>query len=161
MNAKQLYFALAKNSSTKKYFNGIYARDTLVDIQAPPNLIICNTDSSRSRGKHWVLFHLKGGDMIFYDSLGHNFPYYGTEFVNFVNRWSSTYEFVNTRTQPLHTRLCGIYCLYFAYYSCLKWSPSNIVKSMTSPRKVKMYVAQLFVICTYFACPLIQCCVKL
>lgn len=162
MNTKQLYYALVHNSVTKKCFDGIYARDTLVDIEAPPNLIICNTDASDSPGQHWILFHFKKrGHLVFYDSLGHNFDHYGDEFVTFVARWATTFEHVTERTQPVNSNLCGIYCLYFAYYSCKRWTAERIIKTMTYPRKVLNVVNQMYTICKYFACPLLQCCVRL
>ena len=161
MNTKQLFFALAQNNVTKKCFDGIFAKDTLKDIEAPPKLIICNTDTSDSTGEHWVLFHLKNRHMIFYDSLGKHFNFYGSEFNAFVCRWAQTYEFVHERTQPVNTRLCGIYCLYFAYYSCQKSSPHDIIKSMTSKKFVLDVVRRHFSICKYFSCPFLQCCIRL
>jgi len=161
MNTKQLFYALRKNNTTEKYFDGIFARNTLRQIEAPPQLLVCNTDNISSPGIHWILFHFKGEHLIFYDSLGHHFSHYGDEFVQFVQRWAKTFEFVTKRTQPPNTNLCGAYCLYFAYFSCKNWKTDRIVNSMTSSRKVLNVVSRLFTICTFFACPFLQCCINL
>lgn len=162
MNTKQLYYALVHNAVTRKCFDGIYARDTLVDIQSTPELVICNTDYSNATGEHWILFHFKKpGHLIFYDSLGHDFAHYGKEFVTFVQRWATTFEHVAHRTQPLDSNLCGVYCLYFAYYTCKYWTRAKIIKSMTSSRKVVSVVNKLYTLCEPSQCPFLQCCVKL
>jgi len=161
MNSKQLFYALHHNKVTEPFFDGIYARNTLVQIQAPPQLVVCNTDRLGSPGIHWILFHFKGDHLIFYDSLGHPFSHYGDEIILFVQRWATSFECVTKRTQPSKTNLCGMYCLYFAYYSCQNWKTDRIVKSMTSSHKVLNVVSRIFTICTFFACPFLQCCVTL
>ena len=160
MDTKQLYVALMKNKVTKKCFDGIYAKDTLDDISSKPQLIICNTDYSSEEGEHWVLFYFdKHSDsVIFYDSLGNDLEYYGSEFIDFVNKYAKHYTFYNKRTQPRNSSLCGVYCLYFAYFTCKGFSMSKIIKSMRNASKLLKIVHKIFHISKQFQCKLLQCC---
>ena len=160
MNTKQLYVALMRNKITKKCFDGIYARDTLEDIKSKPELIICNTDDSTQEGEHWVVFYFdKNSDsVLFYDSVGNDLEYYGSEFVDFANKYATHYIYSDKRTQPINSSLCGIYCLYFAYFKCKGFSMQKIIKSMTRSSKVLKVVHKIFHVSKRFQCKLLQCC---
>ena len=160
MNSKQLFCALTCQKITTKYFDGIFAKDTLVDIESPPKLLICNTDVLSDPGEHWVLFHFIDHHARFYDPLGKDFAVYGSEFVALVNKWSTSHEICDIRTQPLNTSLCGVYCLYFAYFTCKGKSTKSIVENMTSARKVWNFVKRIFFICPDSQCKLLQCCIR-
>ena len=84
MNTKQLWNALILNPVTNKYFDGIFSIDTLQDIKEKPTLIICNTDPSYKPGEHWILFFFYDKSVDFFDSLGRDITYYGSEFIDFV-----------------------------------------------------------------------------
>ena len=84
MNTKQLWNALTLNPVTNNYFDGIFSIDTLKDIKEKPTLIVCNTDPSDKVGEHWILFFFHDNTVDFYDSLGHDITYYGSEFIYFV-----------------------------------------------------------------------------
>ena len=84
MNTKQLWSALTLNPVTNNYFDGIFSIDTLKDIKEKPTLIVCNTDPSDKVGEHWILFFFYDNTIDFYDSLGHDITYYGSEFIYFV-----------------------------------------------------------------------------
>ena len=84
MNTKQLWIALTLNPKTNFYFDGIFSIDTLKDIKEKPSLIICNTDPSDEPGKYWVLFFFNEDSVDFYDSLGCDITYYGSEFIDFI-----------------------------------------------------------------------------
>lgn len=162
MNSKQLYFALSKNKITKSKFDGIYSKDTLLDIEARPELIICNTDPSDKPGQHWVLFFFdKKGNVEFFDSLGKPLKHYGKEFVFFAKMYSKKIKKSVKRTQPKGTALCGIYCLYYAYFRCKGYSKTHILNKMKSPKTVVKKVQKVFKLCPESDCPLIQNCVNM
>ena len=160
MNTKQLFCALQCQPVTSKYFDGIFAKDTLSDIVAPPQLLVCNTAHSSESGDHWVLFHFIGSHARFYDPLGLDFSAYGNDFIDFVNMWSTSYEICNVRTQPSNSSLCGVYCLFFAYFSCKGRSIHTIVKKMKSAQFVKQFVKNMFSICPRYPCRFLQSCVR-
>ena len=157
MNTKQLWTALSLNPWTKFFFNGIFSRDTLINIQEKPKLIICNTDPSNQPGEHWVLFFFDEKGVDFYDSLGRDIREYGKEFVNFVQKFSTKVTQCMERTQPENSPLCGEYCLYYAYKKTLDYSMNEIVNSMNSS-VVLQFVKQKFCTCEkYDSCFLQKC----
>lgn len=158
MNTKQLFRALTLQRKTAPYFNGVFCRDLLETIQSKPKLIICNTDTSEKRGKHWVLFYFNNDTVEFYDSLGKSIHSYGTEFSEFIERFSSKYKYVKKRSQPVHSNLCGVYCLYYAFWRCQGYSMERIVRSMKRPSIVKRIVMHAFHLRTSAHSALLQSC---
>ena len=93
MNTKQLWNALILNPVTNKYFDGIFSIDTLQDTKEKPTLIICNTDPSYKPGEHWILFFFYDNSVDFFDSLGRDITYYGSEFIDFVKNFANDYKY--------------------------------------------------------------------
>ena len=87
MNTKQLWNALINNKVTEPFFDGIFPKDMLEIIENKPKLIICNTDPSYRKGRHWVLFYFGKTCVEFYDPLGNNILYYGKEFSDLINKF--------------------------------------------------------------------------
>ena len=160
MNTKQLWNALIKNKVTEPFFDGIFPRDMVTIIENQPKLIICNTDPSFKKGEHWVLFYFDKNVAEFYDPLGKNIIFYGSEFSDLVSKFANKYKFSKVRTQPIKSNLCGEYCLYYAYGWCKGYSMEYIVESMSSSRKVVKFVNNHYCICTNTACNLLQYCEK-
>ena len=94
MNTKQLWNALTPNPLTNKYFDGIFSIDILQDITEKSTLIICNTDPSYKPGEHWILFFFNDNSVDFFDSLGRDITYYGSEFIDFVKNVANAYKYV-------------------------------------------------------------------
>ena len=92
MNTKQLWNALILNPVTNKYFDGIFSIDTLQDIKEKPTLIICNTDPSYKPGEHWILFFFYDKSVDFFDSLGRDITFYGSEFIDFVKNFANEHS---------------------------------------------------------------------
>lgn len=160
LDTKQLFKALIINKTTRNLFDGIYAKDLLEDIESVPELLICNTAISTEKGDHWVLFFFHNEICEFYDPLGESYEDYGREFVNFVNKFSTSCVYTTKRTQPLQSSLCGVYCLYFAYYRCQGKKFATIVKSMSSKKHVFQSVQKLFRICRQSDSKFIMSCCK-
>ena len=137
----ELYTALVSNPVTEPHFGGIYARDTLVDIEKSPGLIVCNTDRSEQPGRHWVLFFFREEEetVDFYDSLGKDLTEYGSEFVDFVQTFSREVISTDRRTQPLNTNLCGSYCLFYAYWVCLGKRMDEILEMMKGEESTSIF----------------------
>ena len=76
-------------------------------------MIICNTDPSDKPCKHWVLFFFNDDESVdFYDSLGKDIKYYGSEFYDFVNKFAKSWYSCVERTQPLvHHYVDNIACI--------------------------------------------------
>ena len=138
MNTKQLWCALTMNYYTNPHFNGIYSIDTLQNIKEKPELIICNTDPSDKPGEDWVLFFFDNdGSVDFYNSLGRDINFYGSEFLDFVMKFTTkNLKQCMVRTQPINSSLCSQYCLYYALAKCLSYSMKKIVRSMISSEDI-------------------------
>ena len=160
MNTKQLWNALITNPVTKPFFDGIFPKDMLIIIENKPQLIICNTDPSYEKGEHWVLFYFQKNSVEFYDPLGHDIKYYGKEFLDLIDKFTNEYKFCQVRTQPVNSKLCGEYCLYFAYGRCKGYSMEYIINTMSSSHKILKLVNKHFCICTDSNCNLLQYCKK-
>ena len=163
MNTKQLWCALSLNAKTSYFFDGIYSKDTFNDyeIKEKSSFIICNTDPSDKPGEHWILFFCNENESVdFYDSLGRDITYYGTEFYNFVTKKiSNGWHYCKERTQPIGTSLCGEYCMYYVLMKCTGYEMSKIIKSM-NPENVLLVVQRIFYDGFTYKCPLLQNCVK-
>ena len=147
LDTKQLFKALTTNKTTRPFFDGIYAKDLLENIESPPQLIICNTDVSFEKGEHWVAFFFQNEICEFYDSMNKPLNFYGPEFVDFVKKFSVKCITTKKRTQPVNSSLCGLYCLFFAFHKCAGKSLSAIVKKMISKKNVVTFVKKMFKIC--------------
>lgn len=158
MNTKQLWNALNLNPVTNKYFDGIFSIDTLKDIKEKPTLIICNTDPSHKPGEHWVLFFFYKNSVDFYDSLGREITYYGSEFIDFVKNFAHNFKYTVRRTQPIQSDVCGHYCLYYAFKKCNGNSMEEIINNISNKNDVVDFVNKMFYICESSQCSLLQYC---
>ena len=159
MNTKQLWQALANNTTTDGYFDGIFPIDRLKYIKHKPKLIICNTDPSNKPGEHWILFFFDESNSVdFFDSLGQSISSYGNEFINFAKKFANKYVWTKERVQPIGSSLCGHYCLFYAMKRCEGLSMESIIPLMRDANDVinfvntnyKIYPSQssLFQCCT-------------
>ena len=160
LNGKQLFYALTHEDVTQEFFSGIFARDTLKDIDGSPGLLVCNTDKSSQGGSHWVVFFCDGDDVDFYDSLGRDIEDYGHEFVDFVNTFATRVHSVPFATQPPNSVLCGYYCLYYSFWRCCGHSMKRIVNSMMHVDSIVRFVDDVFCLLDYVPCPFVQCCTR-
>ena len=60
MNTFQLWTSLSENPVTQQFFAGVFSRDKIdgVTMGTRPSIIVCNTDKSNDKGKHWVCFFI-------------------------------------------------------------------------------------------------------
>ena len=160
MDTKQLCWALTKNKTTRPYFDGVYAKDTLSDIEGKPQLIICNTDASHHSGTHWIAFFFEKDTCEYFDSFGKPLSFYGDEFVNFVKTFSTKCISTGKKVQAVNTSTCGHYCLFFALQKCQGKSLKKIVKKMPPLKELLNCVRTKFEICKKSSSRLLQTCKK-
>jgi len=125
MNTHQLTLLLSRNVATKPFFFGVFAEDTIQLLKistAAQYFIIVNTAPSKHQGKHWlVLFKPLNGKCIFIDNFGHQPEFYTTNIriaFDTMRTQSSTksYEYIPVKLQSDTSNICGIYCVFFAYF---------------------------------------------
>ena len=140
-----LDIALKFNPVTSRFFSGVFALDEIENIHTRPCLIIVNTDPSWKRGEHWiVIFFSSQKEVEIFDSLGSKFSTFPPEIKNFIGRFAESVKYTTKRVQPPNSSLCGLYCLYYAYYRCSKNSMECIVKTVPPPDWIKSCVPVLF-----------------
>lgn len=145
MNTKQIFYALQKNSVTSPFFDGVYSLDNLEHIIVRPQMIVVNTAPSDSKVGHWLVFFCQGSQMDLFDSFGCD--EYSSEITNFIYRFSENVNMSNVLLQHKKSNICGILCLYFAYYRCLGYSFKTVIDKMQSIENVLKFVAKTFVVC--------------
>lgn len=86
--------------------------------------VICNTDTSGGRGKHWVTFYFNvNGPYEFFDSLGKPPNYYGFQHLLDRPYWMNC-----DQIQDSHSNVCGQYCIFYVMNSDAGKTMKNIVQ---------------------------------
>ena len=76
----------------------------------PESFFICNTESSKRPGSHWVMVAQNNGNVYFGDSLG-NDPMFHRNIVLKHFDALKILNWVELQKEPF----CGLYCIYFAF----------------------------------------------
>ena len=131
MNADGLMKYLEKDDRSLSKFYGVFAIDELkFSIPDKTGYLICNTDESYNKGKHWVvLFFTKNNKEIeYFDSLG-NKP--AERFINFM-RQDNHYIIYNTKKlQSSLSDSCGYFCLYLIFFMCRDIDYKSIIDNFS------------------------------
>ena len=97
-------------------FKGIFSIDTLPEYIEGNSGLICNTDASTERGKHWIAIFIDNSDPTirfgqFFDSFG--LPPFKFEFLEFLTRNCDEHISNNIPLQCMDCVTCGQYCCAF------------------------------------------------
>ena len=140
MNTSQLERILQTDVMTSDMYRGVYAMDTLPELQHGSYII--NTDDADEPGEHWLAVFNDNGDVEYFDSFGRA-PWYerlklflGTE-----------YKYNATPLQLLFSNACGFYCVYYILNRCRGYSMEeimNILKRSDGDYVVKDYLYRLY-----------------
>jgi len=95
----------------EKHFLGVFAIDQIPNSLKPKSFLVCNTDPSHSKGKHWIAFIcVEKNECEIFDSLGVKKnelePYF--KFKQKINLIFNT-----TAVQSTHSKLCGLFVITF------------------------------------------------
>lgn len=136
MNGIQLNHILTHDGSTSPYFQGVYAKNTLPQLESNTCAIV-NTDDSSEAGSHWLAFFVtKEKNLEVFDSYGNSPHFYGIQTSNYANiKWNSIVF------QSLTSNVCGHYCIYFLLKRCQGHSLYSIVDYLyiTNVKDFQMY----------------------
>ena len=97
-------------------FLGVFAYDQLPEISklARPLMLVVNTDPSYLPGKHWLAIYIDDGNhTLFFDSFGNHPDKFGERITNFIDRNSSTFQYLNIQIQSFCSAACGQFCIFF------------------------------------------------
>ena len=82
-------------------------------VRNKPKLYVVNTQKSNQRGQHWIAIYLNANEPEYFDSLG-NIPL--KEFEDFLILNGPHYLRNMKQVQAINSNLCGLFCLFFAYF---------------------------------------------
>ena len=96
-------------------FYGVYSLDLIPKKLPIPSLVIVNLDYSTDKGSHWVVLHRVNNEVVeHFDSAGKQPK---RDIVNNLFSNALSYKYNNKRVQNYQTDTCGLFCLYYSYYS--------------------------------------------
>ena len=125
MNSKELEEAMLKDKYIRKIFLGVFPLDKIPKEIPSPSIFIVNQDPSNKKGSHWIVLHFINEKTVeHFDSLGKK-PL--SSINNLLLQKNMTYKYNNRRLQNFKSNTCGLYCLFYSYYSCRGFSFSSIL----------------------------------
>jgi len=102
--------------ASKVNFCGVYAADTLPQVNVRKGVYIVNCDVSSQGGSHWICIYLKQDNTAcFFDSYG--VPPYEKHHLKFLTKNAGCkWTYNNIRLQSEESSVCGHYCCLFTYF---------------------------------------------
>ena len=80
-------------------------------------------------GSHWIVLHYISKDIVeHFDSAGKQPKKY---IPNLLLSNMKSYIYNKKRLQAYHSYTCGLFCLYYSFYSCRQVSFSKILEGFT------------------------------
>lgn len=141
MFASQIHCILTKDPETRKIFKGVVPSDKVPYFKKLENYcIVTNTASSETEGEHWTLYIKTDHCNISYiDSLAKDPKYYGICYKKMYEKLSKNLK-VHKLKNPLQadsSSLCGMYCIFFAYYICRGTSINTIISTFFTRNRLQ------------------------
>lgn len=130
-------------------FKGVYAGDRASEIKClmkkEPCFAIINVAPAHHPGLHWVLLFKPPNKrkMVFFDSFALSPAQYNSNVVRAVEHFSSFTHFpgkfysLKRAIQADDSTLCGLYCIFFAYYLNAGESINTLSKLFTTSKNKK------------------------
>jgi len=153
---------LMRRSPCSDCFLGVFARDTLPDLQdvSYPIALIVNSDKISEPGTHWLAIHAKSADqVVFFDSFGKPPLFYGIEIDMYLNKYfNGQYRENRIQVQAMSSDMCGLFCVFFLYNMCAGLTLPEIMRKFEYPKHLKSNDALLIKFSkTVFSSPVHQC----
>ena len=122
-------------------FLGVFPRDKLPLLKDPrlPLGLIINSDKANLPGQHWLAVFVNAkGHVCFFDSFGKSSLFYGIEIDKFICDsfpWTKgNYQENHTQVQHPRSSLCGLFSIFFLYFSCRGLSLAEIIRKFEYPK---------------------------
>ena len=108
-------------------FPGVYPSDLIPHSVTRFGCLILNTDPHNQEGSHWLAIHLtpRSYSGYYFDSYGltPDIP----QFLSFLRRNCTVWDYNRTQLQGLTSTVCGKYCCLFALYTDRGFTPKQFV----------------------------------
>ena len=116
MDGQTLTSYMEQDRWIRERFRGIYPIDLIPENLPSKSIIIVNQDTSNQKGSHWVVIHYTSDAIVeYFDSVGKPPK---LEVQNLLLSQDMMYMYNNRRLQSYNTYTCGLFCLFYSYYSC-------------------------------------------
>ena len=114
MNTLELQNIL-KVSIPKTFFSSVLAADQLRSINFKQFALIVNNQPSSEPGMHWLAIFKqhRSKEIEFFDSCAMPLDFYDKTFSTFLNSKASIVRLNSIRIQPIRSKTCGHFCLYY------------------------------------------------
>ena len=147
MNSIQISKLMNQDEFIRLRFKGVYPIDLIPENLPYPSIIVVNQDRSYQDGSHWiVIHHNEKGKVDHFDSLGKKPVEY---LKNLLLGKNITYKYNNKRLQNYMTETCGLFCLYYSFYSCRGWRMEKILDTLTYDLKKNEEIVKQFVLTNF------------
>ena len=147
MNSIQISKLMNQDEFIRLRFKGVYPIDLIPENLPYPSIIVVNQDRSYQDGSHWiVIHHNEKGKVDHFDSLGKKPVEY---LKNLFLGKNITYKYNNKRLQNYMTETCGLFCLYYSFYSCRGWRMEKILDTLTYDLKKNEEIVKQFVLTNF------------
>ena len=125
MDSQTLSTYMVQDKWIRERFRGVYPIDLIPKNLPIRSVIIVNQDASNQKRSHWVVIHYTSDAIVeYFDSVGKQPK---VEVHNLLVSQDMMYMYNNNRLQSYNTYTCGLFCLYYSYYSCRDINFSNIL----------------------------------
>lgn len=108
-------------------FRGVFAKNVFEDTYTEycndpkPNLCIVNSEKDNDIGSHWLLFLVSKDKHVFFDSYAYPLDHYNFKLPK--TNWETT----PFRVQHLGSNICGLYCIFVAFWLSLNKNLTPII----------------------------------
>ena len=134
MDSNEIKDLMMKDKKIKKNFKGVYPIDLIPQNLDYPSLIVVNLDSSEKKGSHWIVLHYISNHIV------EHFEYIN----NILFKQNLTYKYNNKRLQSLYSNTCGLFCLFYSYYSSRNEDMVRILRRFGNTYKENEFIVMKF-----------------
>ena len=134
MNSNHIRLLLRRHID-RSHDIGVFPRDRIKPPKKRKCAYVWNTDTHTGRGQHWVAVYIDE------DGVGYYFDPYGLypryrSFINFLRTQCTRWIYNDVCIQPLFSKACGPFCVYFLLHMSLGWTLEDIVDTVTESKAI-------------------------
>ena len=133
MNSKEIHDYMMQDKYIREHFLGVFPVNKIPKVIPNSSILIVNQDRSDEEGSHWIVLHyIKNNVVEHFDSLGKR-PL--KDIHNLLISKYKSYKYNNKRIQNFNTSTCGLFCLYYSFYSARGYKFNEILKDFSENLK--------------------------
>jgi hypothetical protein len=129
MDGTQLKQIVLRDALTSRKFINVFAANELPYWMPSQTMAIVNCCDRKFRGQHWLALSMEGCRLEIFDSFGLHPSVY-----NLMDKLPdfSVMTYNDNQLQPIHSNLCGYYCLFFCHYKARGFEMGDILSKFSN-----------------------------